>query len=134
MNVALFHAALFGQRANDGVPPGAGVIGMLVLLFQLSIAVLIIAGLWAAFAKAGRPGWAAIVPIYNMIVLLDIAKKPIWWIVLFFIPCVNIVIAILVYIEFAKAYGQGAGFAIGMVFLPFVFIPLLGFGSARYQG
>jgi hypothetical protein len=112
---------------------GGGMGGAIVGLIQLAIAVAMIAGLWKVFTKAGHPGWAAIVPIYNMIVMLQIANKPIWWIILFFIPIVNIVIAILVAIEIAKRFNQGAGFGIGMVLLPFVFYPMLGFGSATYQ-
>ncbi|MGZ7032929.1 MAG: DUF5684 domain-containing protein, partial [Thermoanaerobaculia bacterium] len=81
-----------------------------------------------------EPGWAAIVPIYNMIVLLKIAGKPLWWIILLFIPFVNFIIVILVYFALAKNFGKGAGFALGMVFLPFIFLPLLAWGDARYQG
>ncbi|MGZ7079140.1 MAG: DUF5684 domain-containing protein, partial [Thermoanaerobaculia bacterium] len=75
-----------------------------------------------------------IVPIYNMIVLLKIAGKPLWWIILLFIPFVNFIIVILVYFALAKNFGKGAGFALGMVFLPFIFFPLLAWGDARYQG
>jgi hypothetical protein len=83
--------------------------------------------------QPGQPGWAAIVPIYNIIVMLQIAKKPLWWIVLFLIPIANFVIAILVAIEIAKKFNQSTGFGIGMAFLPFVFYPMLGFGSATYR-
>lgn len=118
--------------AQDDVAGAAG--GMLALLIQLAIFVLIIAGLWKVFTKAGKPGWAAIIPIYNFIVLLEIAGKPIWWILLLLIPCVNIVIAILVWIDVAKAFGKGAGFGVGLALLGFIFIPILGFGSDRYIG
>jgi hypothetical protein len=119
-------------QVDNGDVGGAG--GTLVLLIQLAVVVLTVAGLWKVFTKAGKPGWAAIIPIYNVIVLLDIVGKPLWWVILFLIPCVNIVISIIVYIELAKVFGQGAGFAIGILLLPFVFIPLLGFGDYRYQG
>jgi hypothetical protein len=105
-----------------------------ILVIELILLVVSLAGLWKTFEKAGKPGWAAIVPIYNSIVLLEIAGKPIWWILLFFIPCVNIVVFILVTIDVAKNFGQGAGFGIGLFFLPFVFYPMLGFGSAQYRG
>jgi hypothetical protein len=108
---------------------GAAIVGLIELVFLVAV----IAGLWKIFTKAGQPGWAAIVPIYNGIVMLQIAKKPIWWIVLFLIPIVNFVIGILVAIEIAKKFKQGVGFGIGMVFLPFIFYPMLGFGSATYQ-
>jgi len=92
-----------------------------------------IAGLWKIFTKAGKPGWAAIVPIYNCIVLLEIVGKPIWWIILLLIPCVNIIVSIMLNVELAKKFGKGIGFAIGIIILPFVFIPILGFGKAQYN-
>ncbi|MDF1563660.1 MAG: DUF5684 domain-containing protein [Deltaproteobacteria bacterium] len=113
---------------------GGGGGGIVVLLIQLAIAVLMIASMWKIFVKAGQPGWAAIVPIYNAVVLLQVAGKPIWWIVLFFIPLVNFVIAILVMVALAERFGKGVGFAILMLLLPFVGYPMLGFGDAQYQG
>lgn len=109
----------------------AAVIGMLI---YLAIIVGVIAGVWKTFAKAGQPGWAAIVPIYNVIVMLQIAKKPLWWVVLMFIPLVNLIIMIMVMIDFAKVYGKGAGFGLGLAFLGFIFFPILGFGDAKYEG
>ena len=105
-----------------------------ILLCELAIVVLIIAGFWKVFTKAGQPGWAAIVPIYNLYILLKIAGKPGWWILLFFIPLVNLIIAILVAIEVAKAFGKGTGFGLGLAFLGFIFYPILGFGDATYRG
>ena len=104
------------------------------VVFQLILAVLAIAGMWKAFEKAGKPGWAAIIPIYNVIVMLEIAGRPLWWIFLFFIPIVNIVIAIIVSIDIAKGFGQGAGFGVGLALLGFLFWPILGFGNAHYVG
>jgi hypothetical protein len=103
-------------------------------LIVLAIAVLAIAGLWKTFSKAGEPGWAAIIPIYNDIVWLKIVGRPIWWIILFFIPFVSIVVYIILAIDMAKAFGKGTGFGVGIIFLPFIFIPILGFGDAQYQG
>lgn len=105
-----------------------------VLLIQLAIAIATIGGMWKMFDKAGEPGWAAIVPFYNIFVMLKIIGRPAWWLVLFFIPIVSFIAAILVFVDMAKAFGKGAGFGIGMVVLPFVFIPMLGFGDAQYQG
>ena len=112
---------------------GGGGASTIVLLIELVLLVAIIAGLWKVFTKAGKPGWASIIPIYNGIVLLEIAGKPLWWIILFFIPCVNIIIAILVAMEVAKNFGKGAGFGLGLAFLPFIFYPILGFSDARHQ-
>lgn len=107
--------------------------GLLSTLLTVAIIAVVIAGLWKVFGKAGKPGWACLVPIYNIVVLLEIAGKPVWWLVLLLIPVVNFVIGILVAIEVAKKFGQSTGFGIGLALLPFVFYPILGFGAARYQ-
>ena len=109
-------------------------IGLLFAAIYIAIIVAIIAGFWKVFTKAGKPGWAAIIPIYNIIVLLQIANKPLWWIILFLIPLVNIVMGILVGIAVAKNFGKGEGFGIGLGLLGFIFYPILGFGDAQYQG
>lgn len=104
----------------------------IILVLYLGIIILSIAGTWATYAKAGKPGWASIVPIYNVIVLLEIAGKPIWWLILLFIPFVNIIVAIMIQIDVAKAFRKDSGFGLGLAFLPFIFYPILGFGSAQY--
>ena len=109
-------------------------IGLLFFAVEIAIIVAIIAGFWKVFVKAGKPGWAAIIPIYNAIVLLEIAGKPLWWIILFFIPIVNIVVAVLVGISVAKKFGKSDAFGIGLGLLGFIFFPILGFGDAQYQG
>ncbi len=103
-------------------------------LFYLLIIVIYIAGMWRIFEKAGKPGWAAIIPIYNFIVLLEIVGKPWWWILLLLIPIVNIVIGIMVANLLAKSFGQGVGFTLGLLFLGFIFYPMLGFGNYEYEG
>src|SRR5438046_9545255 len=117
-------------------PRGGGIIGALFggvfMIVWLVVLVAVIAGMWKMFEKAGKPGWAAIVPIYNVIVLLEIAGRPIWWIILFFIPFVSIVMAIIVGIDVAKAFGKGTGFGVGLGLLGFVFYPILGFGDAQF--
>src|SRR5947208_11116389 len=95
---------------------GMGVVGTLIYLVIL---VLVIAGMWKVFVKAGKPGWACIVPIYNLIVLLEIAGRPIWWIVLMLIPFVNFVVFIILGIDIAKAFGKGTGYGLGLAFLGF---------------
>jgi hypothetical protein len=133
MNCSL--APILAQNYNYNTPPsGGGASVLIVLVVELALFVLLVAGMWKVFTKAGQPGWAAIIPIYNVIVLLQVAGRPIWWIILYLIPFVNIVIAIIVNIDIAKRFGKGVGFAIGLVFLPFIFYPILGFGDAQYQG
>ena len=89
---------------------------------------------WKIFVKAGKPGWAAIIPIYNIIILLEIVGKPTWWIVLLFIPLVNIVIMIMIVHQLALSFGKEAGFTVGLILLGIVFYPILAFGSAKYLG
>jgi uncharacterized membrane protein YoaK (UPF0700 family) len=108
--------------------------GVVMTVVYLAIVVVLIASLWKIFVKAGQPGWACLVPIYNIIVYLGIAGKPWWWLLLMLIPIVNFVIAILVAVALAEKFGKGAGFAVGLVLLAFVFYPILGFGEAQYQG
>jgi hypothetical protein len=105
-----------------------------VITLDLVIAIIAIAGMWKTNTKAGQYGWACLVPIYNIIVLLRIAGKPWWWIFLFLIPIVNLVIIIIVNIDVAKNFGKGAAFGIGLFLLGFIFFPILGFGDAQYQG
>jgi len=102
------------------------------LIFAVVVGILMIASLWKVYTKAGKPGWAAIIPIYNLVVLLQIVRKPLWWIVMFLIPIVNFIFLILLYIELAKAFGKSGGFAAGLIFLGVIFFPILGFGSPVY--
>jgi len=103
-------------------------------LFILVIWVISIAGMWKTFEKAGKPGWAAIIPIYNIVIMLEIVGKPMIWILWLIIPCVNIVFSIWLTNLVSKSYGKSEGFTIGLIFLPFIFWPILGFGDARYLG
>jgi hypothetical protein len=104
------------------------------MICSLVVGLLLVASMWKIYAKAGEPGWAAIVPIYNIIVWCKIVGRPAWWIILLLLPCVNIVILVLLCIDLAKSFGKGAGFGIGLVLLGIVFFPILAFGSAQYVG
>lgn len=104
------------------------------IIIYLAIVVLLIVSLWKIYSKANKPGWACLIPIYNIIVLLRIIGKPWWWIFLLLIPIVNIVFAIWMTNLLSKSFGKNEGFTIGLLFLPFVFYPLLGFGEAKYNG
>jgi hypothetical protein len=108
--------------------------GFVVPVLFIGMAVVFIAGLWKTFTKAGKPGWACLVPIYNIIVMLEIAGRPLWWLLLLFIPIVNFFVSLVVVIDMAKAFGKGAGFGLGMFFLGPIFYPILGFGSAQHVG
>lgn len=109
-----------------------GVIGLIGLVLMLAFVVFMIASVWKVYTKAGQPGWTAIIPIYNTFVMLRIIGKPWWWFIGLLIPLVNFVVAILICVELAKVFGKGIGFAIGVILLPFIFLPILAFGSATY--
>jgi hypothetical protein len=110
----------------------AGLLGLFFVVIWFAVVVLIIAGMWKVFAKAGQPGWAVLIPIFNFYVMLKVAGKPGWWILLLLVPLVNVAISILTLVALAERFGKGAGFAIGLLLLPFIFYPILGFGTAQY--
>jgi len=112
-----------------------GILSVICWLFIIALNVVSIIGMWKAFEKAGKPGWAAIIPYYNVWVMVEIAGKPAsWFFLILCVPCANIVFLILLMIEIANKFGQGAGFGIGLAFLGFIFWPILGFGAAQYEG
>jgi hypothetical protein len=104
------------------------------LICTLPFTIAILAAYWRIFTKAGRPGWASIVPIYNVVVMLDIAGKPWWWLFLFFIPFVNIFAFFVFYIDLAKAFGQDTLFGCGLIFLSPIFFLILAFSGIEYVG
>lgn len=125
---------LFGQDNGDAAgAAAAGLFGLCFLVIELAILGLFIAGMWKIFAKAGQPGWMSLIPILNMYILVQISGREVLWFVLLLVPCVNIVALVLVWMDVAKKFGQGPGFGLGLAFLPFIFAPILGFGSARYN-
>lgn len=116
---------------GSGVAAGIGAVGIIV---YLAIIVLLIIGMWKVFEKAGKPGWAAIIPIYNLIILIEIVGKPMIWILWLIIPCVNIVFLVWLYNLVSKSFGKSEGFTVGLVIFPYIFWPILGFGDAKYLG
>jgi chromate transport protein ChrA len=124
--VSFEQAALLAQ-----VEDRRGVSGF-VLIIELIVIAVVIAAMWKTFVKAGKPGWASLIPIYNLVVLMQIAGRPLWWVLLLFIPFVNLVIHIIVSIDVAKNFGKGTGFGVGLALLGFIFYPILGFGDAVY--
>ena len=135
MGVMLLLAAAFQEDTNPSSGGGgliAAILGGSLGLVGLVLALVVIAGLWKVFVKAGKPGWASLVPIYNLIVLLEIVGRPLWWIALFL--CTGPIGWILVSLDLAKVFGKEIGFAIGLILLPVIFVPMLGFSDARYVG
>jgi len=114
--------------------PMGGAMLVFVMLISLAFAAVMIGSMWKVYVKAGQPGWASLVPIYNLVVMLRITGKPAWWLALMFIPFVNFIVLIMVTMDLAKCFGQSKGFGVGLLLLGFIFFPMLGFGSARYLG
>jgi Family of unknown function (DUF5684) len=120
-----------GGAQNTCIAIGCSCLWVLLIFVPIGAA---LAGMWKVFEKMGKPGWVGIVPIYNIIVLLEIIGKPIWWIVLFLIPCAAPVGSVLVGIELAKRFGKDTLFGVGLGLLGPIFFPILGFGKAQFLG
>ena len=140
MNTINFPAILAQYETYE--PTAAEAAGIMALLAALMLPIIImvviyIISMWKIFTKAGQPGWAAIVPIYNIIVQLNVQGRPTWWIVWYVIPFVNYVsswvMIIFTGIDLSKRFGKSGGFAAGIILLPFIFLPILAFNSSQYQ-
>ena len=107
--------------------------GSFLFLYVIVFAVIITAE-WKVFVKAGHAGWKAIIPVYSAYIVCKIVGRPGWWLILFFIPFVNIFVLLVIALDMAKSFGRGTGFGIGLWILSIIFIPILGFGPAQYVG
>ncbi|TWU05135.1 hypothetical protein CA54_58230 [Symmachiella macrocystis] len=109
---------------------GTGSKSVEIIFIALCIFELI--GLALTFSKAGKPWWGAFIPIYNIVLLLRVAQRPLWWIILLMIPLVNVVVFFVVSVDIARAFGKGSGFGWGLACLGFIFYPILGFGQSPF--
>ncbi len=108
-------------------------LGLGTLLPFLLLLILFIASFWKVFTKAGEAGWQSIIPLYNLFILVKISGIPWWWFLLLFVPVVNIIVYIVVLTKLAARFNKGVLFGLGLVFLGFIFFPILAFGKAEYQ-
>src|ERR1700736_5231760 len=123
------------QETDSGVSYStSGQVSPVFWIVYGAVMLIMIVAFWKVFTKAGQPGWAILIPIYNMYVWCKIVGRPGWWVLLMLIPFVNFIILIILAIDLAKSFGKGAGFGIGIAFLGIIFLPILAFGSATYQG
>jgi len=129
--LTLLPVKLFLAQTDQSASSSSSPVGV---IFGLLVALLMIVALWKIFTKAGQPGWASLIPIYNIYIWCKIVGRPGWWVILMLIPFVNFIIAIILCIDLAKSFGNGVGFGVGLAFLGIIFFPILGFGSAQYQG
>jgi hypothetical protein len=108
--------------------------GLGMILFYIAVMVVFIIAEWRIYEKGGQPGWAVLIPFYNIYVLLKLVGRPGWWLLLLLIPVVNLIVAIIVINDLSKSFGQGVGFTLGLIFLTPIFLLLLGFGDFKYVG
>src|SRR5262245_49602939 len=129
-------AWLAQETTTDSSTSGA-TIAVFVLIF-IAVYLLFAFAFLGVFRKSGKPAWAAFVPIANEWFIFETAGRPGWWVLLGFIPfcggLILFVLWIIVSIDLAKSFGKGGGFAVGLIFLPFIFLYILGYGSAQYLG
>lgn len=123
--------SLFLQQDMDYLSGG---LAILASIFGFIIGIISLIASWKIYVKAGQPGWAVLVPIYNIYVLLEIVGRPWWWLLLLIIPGVNFVIAIILTFDLAASFGKSTGFGFGLLFLSFIFTLILAFGDAQYTG
>lgn len=129
-----FCSLVFAQEAEEpaisaAMEDGGGGI---VMIIWLATMILTIIGSWKILEKAGKPGWAVLVPIYNIVVFVQVAGRPVWWILLLLVPLINFVVMIVLCIDLAKRFGKGVGYGLGLLILSPIFFPMLGFSDAKY--
>src|ERR1700730_12806536 len=128
MTIALAQATV--STSADGGGAGS-IIGSVV---WLAVTVALIVGVWKLFAKAGQPGWASLIPIYNTITMLRITGRSGWWILGMMVPLLNFYVIIRLVFDLARVFGRGIGFGFGLLFLFPIFMLILAFGDAVYVG
>lgn len=128
-----YNNSMRGPSLEASVEMGAT--ALVIGIVYLAVVVLFLASMWKLFTKAGKAGWAAIVPIYNSLMQLEIIGRPWWWLLLMLVPILNIWIAIVICLDFAKAYGKSTGYGVFLILLPFVAFPMLAFSKdTKYVG
>src|ERR1700761_4788302 len=122
------------DTTSDGGGIMAALFGGVFFIIIMAVVLLMVIGWWKIFTKAGKPGWAAIVPIYNIIILTEIVGRPTWWVFIYYLGCTTIIGHIILSLDLARSFGKDVGFGVGLIILPWIFYPMLGFGSAQYIG
>lgn len=133
------------STTSTGDAAAAGIFGaffMVYLIVVIAFAILAIIGLWKTFVKAGKPGWAAIIPIYNFYVMLEIIGRPAWWLIFLLLPIIPfigpiafMIVWIIIALDMAKSFGKSSAFGIIALWLFSVIgFLILGFGDAKYVG
>lgn len=124
----MYTSADYGASSSAGLGAGLMIYNLVILAFVI----VSIVAMWKVYSKAGRLGWAAIVPFYSEYVLFDVVYGNGLKFLLLLVPLYNIYLGIKVKLDLAKAFGKSAGFGVGLIFLPPVFLAMLAFGDAQY--
>lgn len=119
----------YGTSSSDAAMAFIAIFALLVWVFSIIIGLVVLISTWKLYEKADKPGWAAIIPIYNVIVMLEIIRRPIWWLIMFFVPFVNIVFSVMMTVDFVKAYGKDTTYGVLSILFPFVTFPMLAFSK-----
>lgn len=118
---------------NDNQDFAEGIFVIFIVLLAITFSIFLLICRWRIFKKAGKEGWESLIPIYNIIILLEIVKKPTWWIFLLLIPIYNIYIILIINIRLAKFFGKGDLFGVLLTFFNFIFEPIIAFGDSNYD-
>jgi hypothetical protein len=134
LGLGLFSLQTILTLAQDTQLPAQPEVPFIVYLLAFAVAIISVISLWMIFQKAGKPGWASIVPFYNIWILKDITGRPTWWFFVCFIPYVGSVFLLIMYYFLGRSFGKSTSYSVGVALLSFIFLPMLAFSDARYQG
>lgn len=129
MNESYYAGTSYGVSTTSGLTGAIAAMGLFFWILSMVLSILMIVSLWKIFKKTGKPGWASIIPIYNIYIMCEIAEKEWWYVLLSFVPFANIYAMIVLYNGMAKKFGKSGGFVAGMILLPVIFFPMLAFGK-----
>lgn len=129
MNESYYAGTSYGVSTTSGLTGALAAMGLFFWVLSMALSILMIISLWKIFKKAGKPGWASIIPIYNIYIMCEIAEKEWWYVLLSCVPFANIYAMIVLYNGMAKRFGKSGGFVVGMILLPVIFFPMLAFGK-----
>ena len=129
MNESYYSGTSYGVSTTSGLTGAIAAMGLFFWILSMALSILMIISLWKIFKKAGKPGWASIIPIYNIYIMCEIAEKEWWYVLLSCVPFANIYAMIVLYNGMAKRFGKSGGFVAGMLLLPVIFFPMLAFGK-----
>ena len=129
MNESYYAGTSYGVSTTSGLTGAIATMVLFFLVLFMALSILMFISLWKIFKKAGKPGWASIVPIYNIYIMCEIAEKEWWYVLLSCVPFANIYAMIVLYNGMAKRFGKSGGFVAGMILLPVIFFPMLAFGK-----